>query len=402
MHTSPIGGIESVEGTIEELLGVQSASLVGTTAIDLVDLDDQNAALGIFAEAIREPGRAISAQHRLRRPDGTTLWVESTLLLTPPRSHPSGPADDSTLVVLVVDATERRAQEAALQASREEARGLAEEFRLLAEEVPSGVFRADIGGNVQFANSHFVDLAGGRPVANLADLAHPGDRDRVEAARAAAIRHHDDGRPGDDTVTVEFRSALPDGGSRSLRVRAPRSGSGAPSGLIGVFTDSTPTARLREEARTDPLTGLRNRTALDDHIETAIGAGREVAVMFIDLDRFKEVNDAHGHHAGDAVLQVVAKRLRGCTRPTEMVTRYGGDEFVIVSTDPAPDILENLTGRVHGVLDHPIRVDGLLWQPSASLGLALSEPGDGPADVLHRADHEMYQAKQRRRRPASS
>ena len=398
VHATVMGAIESVEGTIEELLGVRTASLIGSFAADLVHPDDQATALEVFASVIRQPGRAVSAVHRLLRPDGTTLWVESTLLLTPPPDHPSGQPDDSTLVILIVDATGRRAQEAALEASREEARGLAEEFRLLAQEVPSAVFRADIGGRLQFANSQFVELAGGRSVAHLADLAHPSDHERVEAARLEALRRHGDGHPGDGTVTVEFRSALPEGGSRSLRVRAPRRASGAPSGLIGVLTDSTPTVRLLEQARTDPLTGLRNRTALDDHIESAIAAGRGVAVMFIDLDRFKEVNDAHGHQTGDAVLQIVAKRLRGCTRPTEMVTRYGGDEFVIVSVDPSPDIVDSLTRRVHRVLDHPIHVDGLLWQPSASLGLALSEPGDGPADVLRRADQEMYVAKQRRRR----
>jgi PAS domain S-box-containing protein len=231
----------------------------------------------VLSTVLDAPGQAVSVEHRLRRLDGRTVWVESTLLIEAPRQHPSGEVDEPTLVLLVVDITHRRAQEAALQTSREESLALAEEFRLLAEEVPSGVFRADVGGNIQFANNQFVELAGGRTISHLRELAHPLDQDLVEAARAEVVaRHATAGTATDGTVSVEFRSALAGGEMRALRIRVPRTPSGGAVGMIGVLTDLTPTAELRHQARTDPLTGLLNRTVLDDHIADAMEAGRVV------------------------------------------------------------------------------------------------------------------------------
>jgi diguanylate cyclase (GGDEF)-like protein len=115
--------------------------------------------------------------------------------------------------------------------------------------------------------------------------------------------------------------------------------------------------------------------------------------MFVDFDGFKEVNDLHGHHAGDEVLRVVARRLRGAVRGTEQVGRYGGDEFVVACTDVETETVASLLGRVEGVLAEPVHFDDTLWQPEASIGVALAVPGDTAAALLRRADAEMYRVK---------
>ena len=172
--------------------------------------------------------------------------------------------------------------------------------------------------------------------------------------------------------------------------------------MFGILIDAAPAAELRARARTDALTGLLNRTALHEHLEVALSAGGNLAVMFIDFDGFKEVNDHHGHHAGDEVLRVVARRLRNAVRGTEEVGRYGGDEFVVVCSDVSPETVASLRGRVEGVLGETVHFDASLWRPEASIGVAIAEDDDTVTSLLRRADADMYRVKKSkasRRRP---
>ena len=157
-------------------------------------------------------------------------------------------------------------------------------------------------------------------------------------------------------------------------------------------------AELRRQALHDPLTGLPNRRLLLDRLGHALararGRGRLVAVLFVDLDGFKAVNDVSGHAAGDAVLAAGAQRLAGCLRPGDTLARLGGDEFVVVvdDVDPAvPDAATRLGDRLRAaVADRP--ADDVPVRVTASVGVALA--ADGPAeDVLASADRAMYQAK---------
>ncbi|SEO48286.1 diguanylate cyclase domain-containing protein [Aquisalimonas asiatica] len=155
-------------------------------------------------------------------------------------------------------------------------------------------------------------------------------------------------------------------------------------------------ATLRER---DALTGLPNRTALADRLEEAIRrAGprqQKVAALFIDLNRFKNVNDEHGHRVGDELLAVVARRIAGCVRHYETVGRLGGDEFVV--------ILEGLDGEqetlrmkqdVQRVVSKPVRVAGLTLSVTASIGIACFPRDAGNAvDLIHTADRAMYREK---------
>ncbi len=157
--------------------------------------------------------------------------------------------------------------------------------------------------------------------------------------------------------------------------------------------------RIAHLAHHDALTGLPNRVLLRERLEKAIAAmrdgGRRLAVLLLDLDRFKEVNDSLGHPVGDALLKAVTKRLLDCVRPDDTIARLGGDEFAIVqrTASPATDSVI-LAKRIQAALDAPFDVDGHHVLVGTSIGIALA-PGDGddPDELLRNADLALYRAK---------
>jgi diguanylate cyclase (GGDEF)-like protein len=152
------------------------------------------------------------------------------------------------------------------------------------------------------------------------------------------------------------------------------------------------TARLEYQAFHDGLTGLANRTLFEQELERLLLNGEKLALLFVDLDDFKQVNDQRGHRAGDAVLVQVARRLRSCVRDEDMIARLGGDEFAILSLGE-PDAAACLAGRLVTAFAQPFDLCGDKVRISASVGFAVNEDCDLEA-VLHRADLAMYAAKQ--------
>ena len=156
---------------------------------------------------------------------------------------------------------------------------------------------------------------------------------------------------------------------------------------------------LAHQAFHDELTGLPNRALLADRLIQALAAGartgRGVGVFFIDLDRFKNVNDSLGHTAGDELLVAIAQRLGECTRPEDTVARIGGDEFVIIA--PGAGTIEravDVATRVASCFEPPVPLGGTSVFTSASIGIVLAERGDDPERVLADADIAMYRAKE--------
>lgn len=155
--------------------------------------------------------------------------------------------------------------------------------------------------------------------------------------------------------------------------------------------------RMRHEAVHDPLTGLPNRTLLRDRLEHALARSERqrgaTGVLFVDLDTFKDVNDAHGHAAGDAVLVEVARRLSLTVRPADTVARLGGDEFVIVCEEVDRESVLTLGWRLQQSIQTPISVEGDEYRMSASIGIALGH--SDPDAMLANADSAVYDAKGR-------
>ena len=155
---------------------------------------------------------------------------------------------------------------------------------------------------------------------------------------------------------------------------------------------------LAERAVRDPLTGLANRELLAERLRAALSrdarSGGTTAVLFLDLDGFKQVNDRHGHGVGDEVLRCVSGRLSGVVRPSDTVARLGGDEFVVLVESCTADSVGLLLTRLEDALAEPLAVDGLSLQVRASIGVATATAGEADAaGLLAAADARMYAAK---------
>jgi diguanylate cyclase (GGDEF)-like protein len=157
--------------------------------------------------------------------------------------------------------------------------------------------------------------------------------------------------------------------------------------------------QLHRLAHTDRLTGLANRGCIMDRLEEAAAApdapGR-VAVIFVDLDRFKELNDTFGHHLGDAILAEVGRRLKDAAERRAEVGRLGGDEFLVVG-EAGEAAAQRIAADITAALDAPVIVHGNAYRVRASLGIAVLQPGERAADLVKTADLVMYDAKERGR-----
>ncbi|MFY0409488.1 diguanylate cyclase [Solicola sp. PLA-1-18] len=155
---------------------------------------------------------------------------------------------------------------------------------------------------------------------------------------------------------------------------------------------------LARQATRDELTGLWNRRVLDarlDQLACRIEASSEGgAVLFVDVDGFKGVNDTYGHHAGDRTLQAVGTRLQESVRPDDVVIRIGGDEFVVLLADITPEVVATVVARLEGRISRPIRVGPVAIRVTASVGVAHAGPGHVDTDaLLAQADTDMYARK---------
>ena len=281
-----------------------------------------------------------------------------------------------------------------------------QKYRSLVEQIPAVVY-SDDGARTTYVSPQIEEILGVTAAEYLADpdtwmrMVHPDDRATVEAESNAFLAGH-----GGDLS--DYRMVRPDGRIVWIRDRAfaHRDEEGRVVWEQGILFDVTELkdaeARIAHMAFHDGLTGLANRQLFEETLELALERGRRdrsvVAVLFLDLDNFKRVNDTFGHHAGDLLLIEVAQRLRDSTRGTDLVARQGGDEFLILLADletaGATTTLATLAGRIQLALAEPFRLYGVDLAPSASIGIS-QFPGDAydAEALLKNADIVMYRAK---------
>ena len=201
---------------------------------------------------------------------------------------------------------------------------------------------------------------------------------------------------GEPVKEYEYKVLSRDGEMRDRIANGGRflDGEGRVLGAVVALQDITDQRaaekELRRQATTDALTGLSNRRTALARLREALAEEREVSVIYLDLDRFKLINDSLGHGAGDALLVAVSARLLEAVGGAGHVARLGGDEFLILVQGEAP---EAVAERIAAALVAPLEVEGLDLRASASMGLAVSRPGDTPESLLRDADAAMYAAK---------
>jgi diguanylate cyclase (GGDEF)-like protein/PAS domain S-box-containing protein len=269
-----------------------------------------------------------------------------------------------------------------------------ERFRSLAA-TPVGIFRADAEGRLTYGNERFAEIVG-IPVGDALGMHWCELADDRDGDNALAI--WDGSRRNGDEASVEFRLNGSDR-DRWLACRLAPLGEGWVGSLEEVSERKRQQAELERRATRDPLTELPNRKHFLERLGRALPRaerrGTRLAVMFVDLDGFKAINDEHGHAAGDIVLLAVAGRLAGAMRDGDTVARFGGDEFAILCErlEDAADAA-SAGRRLAAALEEPITIEGGTVDVTLSVGIAVGPAPNVTPDMLIRAaDEAMYRAK---------
>ncbi len=377
--------------SIERVLGYRAEDTVGESAFAYVHPDDAERVRESFRRAVAESAPRLVIEYRFRHKDGSWRWLESvgTNLL--------GTSEVGEIVVNSRDITERKRAESSLKESEQW-------FRSSFRDAAIGMALVGPGGRFLQVNRAFSEIVGYEQDELLSktflDLTHPDDAatnvEHLERMLAEEI----------DTYQIEKRYVHKDGHDvwAFLSASLVRDEDGGPLYIIFQIQDITERKvlgeRLRHRAFHDPLTELPNRQLFIDRLAQAHRrAGRrsssKIAVLFMDVDGFKVVNDSLGHRAGDLLLVVVSQRLRRCLRPEDTLARFGGDEFVVLLENVSgPEQALRVAERIAEELKRPFAVDGRELFVSVSVGIAVGAALGDPEDLVRDADTAMYRAKE--------
>jgi diguanylate cyclase (GGDEF)-like protein/PAS domain S-box-containing protein len=274
-----------------------------------------------------------------------------------------------------------------------------ERFSALVEHAPDVMTVLDLDGRVMYTSPSGRRILGATQVGMpVFDIVHPDEVAYVRERFTSLLRE----KGGLERMQVRVRQA--DGQYRWFDLTASNQlHNPALEGVVINARDITDSRemqdRLAHDAHHDPLTGLPNRRRLQQRLADSLRA-EPVAVLFVDLDGFKPVNDELGHEAGDELLRQVGERLSGCLRPVDVLARVGGDEFVLllpgVGTE---DETRAVIARLRAAAGAPFEIGGQEVRIGASIGVHLAGPGEQPDAVLRTADEAMYAVKNRPDRP---
>ncbi len=383
------GRVLEVNRAVGRVLGIEADGLVGLRLSDVTHPGDLAAEDELTRRAIAGQLDSFSLEKRFVRPAGGVVWAKVNVSLV--RDDDGHPLH---LLLELDDVTDRKAAEAV---SRE----AVARFEAAFTHAPIGMAIVELDGTLREANPGLrrmlaldPDLVGSM---TLGQLIHPDDVEDLDRRLAELREGHT------TTLRAEVRIVASDGRTvwTLLSAAAVTGDDGLPSYLVAQAEDVSE-RRVAEhdlvhQTLHDPLTGLGNRLLLKERLQAALGIAAEVpfAVMFLDLDRFKSVNDTHGHDAGDALLIGVGERLRRIVRGTDTVARLGGDEFAIIAQGVADrHSAEALAEKVRAALRAPFRVGDLELVATASVGVVVGSPEYATGDQLLRdADIAMYRAK---------
>lgn len=390
--------LATADGQVVASTAVEEGGGAGATTIDLTTAPSswvETVALGP-----RAPLQLTVA--RLDAPGGAAGTDQPTVLLV------VGTFVSVLLGALVWALARTRAGALALAASATDTlRASEEQFRSVVQNLSDIVLLLDEAGTIRYASPSVRELLGWPPKqtvgSSVFDGMHPDDEPLVrEAMVDASLR--EPRRPVGTRRLIEVRMRHAEGSFRQFEATVSDVVDTAVGGLVFTAHDVShriaTEERLAHDATHDPLTNLPNRTLLDDRLGHALDrarrTGAEVAVLFLDLDGFKDVNDTWGHATGDRVLAEVAERVAATARASDTVARLGGDEFVVVCEDAGSAAgAQTLAGRILEAIGAPITVGGVEHRVGASVGIVVADEGErDPEELIRQADAAMYRAKQ--------
>jgi len=386
MTKSHDGVITGIDERSSRMLGWAEEQMVGQRSAEFIHPDDGDRALFAWMEML---GTRSSQRVRLRHrcADGAWLWVEieNNYFLAEGADHTS-----AVITSVVNDISDEMAAHEALD--RQERL-----FRRLAESLPIGLIQLEPDGSLAYANSRLGRILGVEAAGSLDEqlatvAAH--DRPALDAALAAALAH---GKEQDIEIDV-----APPGAAEPRRCQvtliALSDRDGTP-GALACVSDITESAKARAEltvkATFDALTGCYNRASVQALLDRALADDDlPAALVYVDLDKFKPVNDTYGHAAGDELLVHTARTLGLLLREGDAVARVGGDEFLVVArgvSGPAQAL--TVAERAAAALCRRVGLRAATVDLAASIGVAVSAPGDTAQTLIARADAAMYESK---------
>jgi diguanylate cyclase (GGDEF)-like protein/PAS domain S-box-containing protein len=364
--------------------GLTPAGMIGANLFDFVQPADQDAVRQLLASVLAS-GQSASGENRMLSADGSPRWVA----WTNGRQHDAHGQALLHSVGRDITARKQAEQQLVLQAAT---------LRSVTEAIPATIAIVGADGIYRFVNTAFERWHGttaGRVIGrSVRSVLGEDEFQRLwpwvqRALAGEQVSFHRDHSDRDTALHLSI-SYIP--------LRLP---TGEVDGFVAMSQDITPQKqeerRLQQLSQRDALTGLLNRTGFEDHLDRMLvqGHGEALALLYIDLDRFKPVNDEHGHPVGDQVLKLFAQRLVRVVRPSDAVARLGGDEFaVMLSGLRALADARTVADKVIAVAQAPFEVGSRQLSIGASVGIAFGvEPETGWGDLLERADEQLYRAK---------
>ena len=394
-QTSPTGQYLACNPALARIYGYNSAEELkcGVTHIQR-QLYVEETSRPKFVALMSQHGHVEDFQARVYKKNGDIIWITETA-----RAVRDAAGNLLHYEDFVADITAHKQAEDALRESQER-------YELAIRGANDGLWDWDLrSGNIYFS-ARWKEMLGddahriGTMPHEWFDRVYPADLASVHAA----IQAHREGIT--PHFEIEHRMMHSDGRHLWMLTRgiAIRDAAGNATRMVGSQTDITVRKEAEEQlvrdALHDSLTGLPNRVLFTDRLERSLARGsrdpqRQFAVLFLDMDRFKGVNDSLGHLAGDRLLVAFAQRIAACPPPSDTLARLGGDEFTILLDDPRePDDARGVASRILAALKEPFHLEAHEIFVTVSIGIALSSAGyTAPQDDLRDADTAMYRAK---------
>ena len=431
---APDGGWLRVNDALCQIVGYSQDEFVKLTFQDITHPDDLDSDLYLLRQLIDDEIDRYQLEKRYITKSGNTIWIQ---LIVTKQMSPQGELE--YFVSIIQDIQERKEAEASLTELRKDLENRVEtrtrDLRLANEMLSSSMAQqlqselelrkreAELQMVLQNANDAYVCIDHNGVIRDWNQQAEQtfgwssqeaiGRRldemiipVTMREAHRAGLRHYL--ATGEHNVInrhIELTAVRRDGTPLPVEVRViPLSIDGKTifSAFLNDITERKQVEAIREhEATHDPLTGLLNRRGMFDLLSQAIARVKRtrasLALLFIDLDGFKQINDTHGHEAGDAVLREVAARLQASIRQTDTAARLGGDEFTVILENIKHGIPDAnmLAQKILETLQYPIQLDSVTATISASIGISMHQPDDEKSadQLVNAADSAMYTAK---------